>query len=215
MAGLKYKLPEIIICSLIMLMILFAHVFGQGDSNARALGMGGAYTALARDLDSPNWNSANLGLADGKNCSIGILNMGLRLRNNSFSLADYNRYDGKDLTAQDKDQILNSIPENGLNINLGAEVSALNFSIGNFALTYKALASSDVFLDRDPFKLLFLGNAVVNNVSLSRTQSEAYALADVALSYGQDIHKWSGGELSVGGSLHYLRGLAYEKVLDS
>jgi hypothetical protein len=215
MKNWKSKMPEVIICSLILMMILFAHGFGQGDSNARALGMGGAYTALARDLDAPNWNPANLGLSDGRNCSIGILNMGLRLRNNSFSLADYNRYDGKYLTTQDKNRILNSIPESGLNINMGAEVAALNFSVGNFALTYKALASSDVFLDRDPFKLLFLGNAVMHSVSLSRTQSEAYALADVALSYGQNISKWPGGELSIGGSLHYLRGLAYEKVMES
>lgn len=215
MSNWKNRLPEIIICSLIIIMILFAHGFGQGDSNARALGMGGAYTALARDLDAPNWNPANLGLTDGKKYSLGIINLGMRLRNNSFSLADYNRYNGKFLTTQDKNRILNSIPESGLNINMGAEASALNFSVGHFALTYKALASSDVFLDRDPFKLLFLGNAVMRTVSLSRTQSEAYALADVALSYGQNISKWPGGELSVGGSLHYLRGLAYEKVMES
>ena len=211
----KNRLPEIIICSLIIIMILFSHGFGQGESNARALGMGGAYNALVCDLEAPNWNPANLGLSDGKNCSVAIINLGMRMRNNSSSLADYNRYNGKYLTTQDKNRILNSIPESGLNINVGAEASALNFSVGHFALTYKAVASSDVFLDRDPFKLLFLGNAVVRTVSLSRTQSEAFALADIALSYGRNIRTWPGGELSIGGNIHYLRGLAYEKVMES
>ena len=32
-----------------------------GDSSPRALSMGGAYTALARDYEANGWNPANLG----------------------------------------------------------------------------------------------------------------------------------------------------------
>jgi hypothetical protein len=210
----SYKVLKISVSAIIILSVS-AVAWGKGDSDPRAVGMGGAYTALARDLDAPGWNPANLGLSDGKGFSMNLFSLGLRFRNNSFSLADYNRYNGKFLEDSDKQEIINSIPERGLSLDLAAEASALNFSIGNFALTYKGLGASSFSIDRDPFKLLLLGNAVMKEVKLSDTKGEAYAVGDIALSYGQSIHRWTGGEVSVGGSLHYLRGLAYEKIMDS
>ena len=199
----------------LLLLLSFNLAWSRGEGDARATGMGGAYTALARDLDAPSWNPANLGLSDGKSFSMNILNVGLKFKNNSFSLDDYNRYNGKFLTDSDKEEIINSIPAEGLSLDLSAEASAMNFSVGNFALTYKGLGVSSFKLDRDPFILMLLGNAVMRDVSIRDTRGEAYALGDVALSYGQPIRKWDGGEMSVGGSLHYLRGFAYEKVADA
>jgi len=189
--------------------------FGWGESNPRAIAMGGAYTALARNLEAPYWNPANLGLSDGKGFSINLFNVGIGLRNNSFTLSDYNKYSGKFLTDGDKENIINSIPSDGLSLDVLAEASLLNFSVGNFAATYKAYAASKANLDRDPFELLFYGNAVMRDVSLSNTRSEGYGIGDAALSYGQAIMQWNGGEFTVGGSAHYLRGIAYQKILES
>jgi hypothetical protein len=194
-------------CLLVLLSYNFA--WTNGENNPRAVGMGGAYTALARDLDAPNWNPANLGLTDGKKFTLNFLNVGVRLKNNSFSIDDYNRYNGKFLTDSDKEEIINSIPSTGLGLDLAAEVSAFNFSIGNFAVTYKGVGVTSFDLDRDPFRLLFLGNAVVHELHLSDTRGEASALGDCALSYGQAIKRWTGGELSVGASAHYLRGFIF------
>jgi hypothetical protein len=201
--------------TLLLLLLSFDLARSRGESDARAIGMGGAYTALARDLDAPSWNPANLGLSDGKSFSLNMLNVGLKFKNNSFSLDDYNRYNGKFLTDSDKEEIINSIPVDGLSLDLGAEASTMNFSVGNFAVTYKGLGVSSFTLDRDPFILMLLGNAVLRDLSIRDTRGEAYALGDAALSYGQAIRRWDGGEMCVGASVHYLRGLAYEKVAEA
>lgn len=181
----------------------------------RAIGMGGAYTALARDIESPGWNPANLGLSDGRRFTLSLLGTGAAIKNNSLSIAEYNRYSGKLLSENDKEIIINSIPASGMTIDLGAEASAFNFSIGNFAITQRAFGSSSLNVDRDPLRLMLLGNAVLREVKVSDTRGESYAFADMAASYGHAVRSWQGGEISLGASFHYLRGLAYGKVVEA
>lgn len=196
-------------------MLLVCQALGWGESSPRAVGMGGAYTALARNIECPYWNPANLGIAKSKGLSLNIANAGIDLKNNSFSLSDYNKYNGRFLNDDDKDNLMSSIPADGLSLDLLAEASALNFSIAGFALTCKGYGASNASLDRDPIELLFYGNAVMREVSLEGTHSEAFGMIDVAASYGRPLLEWPGGEFAVGASLHYLRGLAYEKIAES
>jgi hypothetical protein len=207
---LSYIKASVVIFALIFSEPAFAESIGL---NARAIGLGGAYSALARDNEAPAWNPANLGLSDGGNMTIRFFNAGLKLKNNGLSLAQYNEYTGRLLDDSDKENLIESIPENGLTLDLGAEASAFDFSIGNFALTQKAVGYSSMTMARDPIALLFLGNVVMRKVEISDTHGESYALGDVALSYGRAIDNWQGGELSIGASLHYLRGLAYAGVI--
>jgi len=210
-----FRKLEITLLSALLVAILAASAFGWGESNPRAIAMGGAYTALAKNLEAPYWNPANLGLSTNKGFSINMFNVGVGLRNNSFSLSDYNKYNGKFLTDGDKEDILNSIPADGLSLDVLAEASVLNFSFGSLAVTYKGYAATKANLDRDPFELLFYGNAVKHDVSLSNTASEGYGIGDAAFSYGYSPMVWSDGELSVGASAHYLRGIAYQKILEA
>jgi hypothetical protein len=196
-------------------LLLVYQAFAWGESSPRAVGMGGAYTALACNIEAPYWNPANLGLARSKGLSLNIANAGLDLKNNSFSFSDYNKYNGQFLNDDDKDNIMSSIPGDGLSLDLLAEASALNFSIAGFALTCKGYGASNANLDRDPIELLFYGNAVMREVSLEGTHSEAFGIIDVAASYGRPLLEWPGGEFAVGANLHYLRGLAYEKIVES
>jgi hypothetical protein len=198
-----------------LILLAFNVVWGRGENDPRAVGMGGAFTALARGIDAPDWNPANLGLSDNDRCSINILNLGMKFRNNSFSLDDYNRYNGHILSESDKEEIINSIPSTGLDLDLAAEASALNFSVGNLAVTYKGVGATSLSLDRDPFRLMLLGNAVVHEVSVSDTRGEAFALGDFALSYGRLLWDWDDGEFSVGASAHYLRGFGYAGIADA
>lgn len=207
--------PLILWSSILIWLLTFSIALGWGESSPRAVAMGGAYTALARNIEAPYWNPANLGLSDGKSFSINLFNIGVGVKNNSFSLSAYDKYNGKFLTDGDKQDILNSIPADGLSLDLLAEVSVLNFSVSNFAVTYKGYAASSINLDRDPFELLLYGNAVMREVSFSNSRSEGYGIGDASLSYGRAIQKWQGGEFAVGASFHYLRGLAYQKILES
>jgi hypothetical protein len=209
------RITGLLATSLAGLLLLSSPAFGWGESSPRAIGMGGAYTALARNIEAPYWNPANLGLSNGNGLSLNIANAGVDLKNNSFSLSDYNKYNGQFLNDDDKENIMSSIPGDGLSLDLLAEVSALNFSIAGFALTCKGYGASNANMDRDPIELLFYGNAVMREVSLAGTRSEAFGIIDVAASYGRPLLTWQGGEFAAGASLHYLRGLAYEKVVES
>jgi hypothetical protein len=212
---MRLKLSIVAIGLILSLLVAFNIVWGRGENDPRAVGMGGAFTALARGIDAPDWNPANLGLSDNNRYSLNVLNLGMRFRNNSFSLEDYNRYNGKFLSESDKEDIINSIPSSGMSLDLGAEASALNFSIGNMAITYKGVGVTSFSLDRDPFRLMLLGNAVVHEVSVSDNRGEAYALGDFALSYGHCLWKWNDGEFSAGASAHYLKGFDFAGIADA
>jgi hypothetical protein len=196
-------------------LLFYVRGFCWGESNPRAVGMGGAYTAMARNVEAPYWNPANLGLADSTEISVGLLNAGVDLKNNSFSLADYNRYNGRFLSDGDKENIILSIPGDGLSMDILAEASVLNFAMAGFAFTCKGYGASNADLHRDPIELLFYGNAGTREVSLTGAHSEGFGVIDVAASHGRSLMTWRGGELAIGASLHYLKGLAYEKIVES
>jgi hypothetical protein len=212
---MRFRITAIASWLIFMILLAFDIGWSRGENDPRAVGMGGAFTALARGVDASDWNPANLGLSDNNRYSIDIFNLGMRFRNNSFSIDDYNRYNGKFLNDSDKEDIINSIPESGMGLDLAAAASALNFSVGNLAVTCQGLGVSSFSLDRDPFRLMLLGNAVVHEVNISNTRGEAFALGEFGLSYGRTLWNWPDGEFSVGASAHYLKGYAYAGISEA
>jgi len=208
----QFGLPRILFVALVIVGLAAGPIFAWGESNPRAMAMGGAYTALGFGHEAAGYNPANLGLSKTNSFSLDIFSVGVSLKNNSFSLADYNKYTGAFLSDDDKDAIIDKIPSEGLKLNLLTEAAGLNFAVGRLAFNFRGLGASKINLDRDPFELLLYGNAVKSEVTLSDTRGEAWAIADGALSYGHRLMQWAGGELAVGGSFHYLYGIAHEKI---
>ncbi len=89
------------------------------------------------------WNPANLSFKDNRGFSLNLFSLGAFVENNSFSLKNYNEYNGRFWDDQDKDNILSLVPSSGLNMNAQAEASALGLSIGSFSLVSYALGVSD------------------------------------------------------------------------
>jgi hypothetical protein len=144
-----------------------------------------------------------------------FVSFGFDLRNNSFSLDDYNTYTGKFLDDNDKTTILDKIPGEGLKLDLIAEARGLNFSIWRLALNFRGIGVSKIKLDKDPFELLLYGNAIKPDISLSDSRGEAQALADGSISYGHPIKNWKDGQIAVGATYHYYYGIAYEKIIEA
>lgn len=209
---MKKNTLKIIVAAIGITMLTAGPLFAWGESNPRAMAMGGAYTALGIGLEASATNPANLGLSRNQSFTLDLFSVGLSVKNNSFSLSDYNEYTGQFLTVEDKTEILDRIPSEGLKLNVLTEVSGLNFSIGRLAFNFRGLGASKANFDKDPFELLLFGNAVKSEVNLSDTRGEAYAIGDGALSYGHPLLKWQGGELAIGATVHYLYGIAYEKI---
>ena len=126
-------LISVIMASLLLLST--PEVRAAGVANARALGMAGSYTGLASGVDCPLFNPANLGFQSHQQTGLQIVGAGLAISNNSFSLDDYNTYTGATLNEQDKQDLLDKIPDEGLELSIDAEVSALSLSMGNMAVS--------------------------------------------------------------------------------
>jgi hypothetical protein len=103
---------------LVGLMTGSAAAIGYGDTQPRAMGMAGSYTSMARGVESLYWNPANLALADSPKYSL-PLNLGFTymLENNSWSISDYNDFNGDFIDEDMKDDLLADIDRDGLQFN--------------------------------------------------------------------------------------------------
>ncbi len=206
---MKTKLFVAVLCASLLIP---DKLFAAGLSSGRSVGMGEAYTQIARGVESAFWNPANLGFAKKSEISLTILSLGVSAGNNSLTLEQYNRYNGAFLTSEDKQTILNSIPDDGLDFSLDADVLAFGISRGNLALFLCGRGTSDLLLPKDPIEVLFFGNEINDTVVFSGSDAEAFASVDLGLSYGRSVWKKDNKEVLVGISTRYIRGLVYQKV---
>ena len=122
------------VCFALALLILLAvstPLMAASQSSARSVAMGGAFTSLAAGVETYRYNPANLGFDGNQRRSLEIFGVGANVSNNSFSLDDYNNYTGAVLTNDDKNYLLDCIPDDGLTISADVEVSAISFSFGS------------------------------------------------------------------------------------
>ncbi len=212
---MKYSTTTKILSGLALAVLLAGTVWGGGQSNPRSMAMGGAYTALAYGLEAGFYNPANLGLSLNRNFSLDLVTIGAEIKNNSFSLKDYNEYNGRYWNDGDKQAILDRIPAEGLRLNGVAEAAGLNFSIWRLAFNFRGRGESLLQLHKDPFELLLFGNEIRPGVTLNNNRGEAIAYCDASISYGQPLLKWAGGEFAVGATFHYIYGFAHEEIIEA
>lgn len=182
-----------------------------GDTNLRAMGMGQAYTALARGPESAFWNPANLALSGSRKFSWDLVGVGVSLiaENNSFSVTTYNDNftDSNDnispngskyyISPADKDDILGDIPGEGLKMNVDLELilaagipinGGVAFSIGEVqaAIAIGLTAGFEGEVPKDMFELFLFGNDFAET-RLAAGKDEGY-----------DISDWDGSGWAVG-----------------
>ena len=190
-------------------------VFAQ--TNARAMGMGLAYTAVARGVYAPAWNPANLGLPDNPSSSFSFFSISAGVGNNSFTKDLYDKYfvEGADennkiyWNSDDVNAILSSIPDNGFVGHVLTNIQFLSFSVGRFALTFRAYGSMFTRLSREYFEIPLVGNKMNQIYNMSKTKAAGMGLGIVSFSYGHPIKVNFAKAFSVGASFKMLYGLGY------
>jgi len=186
-----------------------------GAANARSLAMGGAYSAVARGVEAPRWNPANLGLYDAPAFSMNLVGVGAAVSNNSFSKKDYDLYNGAYLTPALKTEILNKIPDDGLRVDLNSQVELLGFSWRRLALSLSAESAADLRLSRSFMEVALNGNQLDKVYDFSDTGGEAFAISKVGLSYGHAVFVPFLRDFAIGATLNYVQGLAQAQVVDA
>ncbi len=202
-----------------LLCLIPAALFSQ--MTARGLGMGGAYTALARGVHAPIWNPANLGLSDNPKFSMTFISIETGVWNNSLSKGMYDKYfvngtkdqnDNIVWEQQDVEDILDHIPADGLGLNAEVFVRTLSFSVGRFALSFGATVGSFVQLDKTLFELPLKGNELDKKYTLNNMDGNALGIGMVSLSLGEPIKVSFADAFAVGGTFHLFYGGGYAKV---
>ncbi len=198
---------------LISFVLFFAQsVLGFGLSSGRGVGMAQAYISAAKGTESAFWNPANLGFTKNQQRSWMIFSLSVNLYNNSFDLQQYNRYNGKFLTTEDKQKIWNAIPQEGFSLSADGDVLAFGVSEGRFAFTISGTGTSDLLIPKDPIYILFFGNKINDTILLSGWDGEAYAAINIGLSHGRSVWERKDSRLSCGITVRYVQGLIYQKV---
>lgn len=185
------------------------------QTTARGLGMGGAFTALARGVHAPHYNPANLGLPDNSRFSFTLLSLGTSVWNNSFSLGMYNQYNGASLDSADVVDILNAIPDDGFTLDANVLFNGFSSSIGRFAFTFQTHVYTYIRLDKDLFTIPLQGNEMGETYTLDDMKGEAFSYASAGLSYAQPLPIPGLDAFSIGASLRVLLSAAYAKVGDT
>ena len=178
----------------------------MGDSNSQAMGLGQAYTALARGPEAVFWNPANLGLSGTRKFSWELLGVGATViaENNSFSVKTYNDYftESNDnvsprgtpyyIDLDDKVDLLSDVPGEGLKMDVEAEpMLALGLPINGgiafplpgglqSALTIGLTGGVESEVPKDMVELFLFGNEFAGE-RVAAGKPEGY-----------DISKWDG-----------------------
>ena len=196
---------------------LWQSAVSQGLSDARRLGMAGSNYAIAEGTEFVGGNPATLAKQRDFNFELHLLSAHFMVKNNSYSLKDYDKYftTGDSLTSQDIDNLFNHIPGDGMRLDGALGVKTFSIYARPFSLTLYGMGNAFVNLPKDPFELPFYGNTVKKEYHLDDLDGEAWGAAVVSFAIGFPITKYFSDKfdfVSVGIAPKYIFGLGYGKI---
>lgn len=190
------------------------------SAQVASMGTAGAYTLQARGVEAPSWNAATL--AWGPELRVGLFAVGGSARNNSFSLKDYNGYNGSVWSEQDKREILDRIPGSTFDGRFAASVQTAGAARNGWAVTLESFAAGEARLGKDFARLLLFGNDPEVSFDLQGSDGEGLAWSEFRLSHGREVgafHLGLLGEgaipLALGASVKVLHGWGYGEVVQA
>ena len=178
------------------------------DPSTRAMGMGDAYTSLARGYEAVAWNPAMLGAVGRPGFTIGLPHVNFEFGSNTYGLSDVRKYANTYLSDADKATLLGKIDTT---LTLRALVGAAPFglSIGPFAVLVGTAGQMNVGVGKDAVRLALYGNAPRAGASSLFTaqgsNGRAWAASTIAGSFALPI-QLPVGHLSIGATYKYVIG---------
>jgi hypothetical protein len=178
------------------------------DPSTRALGMGGAYTSLARGYEAVAWNPAMLAAVGRPGFTIDLPHLNLEFGSNSFGFSDVRKYANTYLSDADKATLLGKI-DTTLTLRSLLGTAPFGLSVGPFALLVGTAGQMSLGVGKDAVRLALYGNAPrAGSSSLFTAQGStgrAWAASTIAGSYAMRIPSPL-GHLSVGATVKYVVG---------
>jgi hypothetical protein len=188
--------------------------------DASSMAMGGAYGAVARGVNALAWNPANLVFPRIHPVELNLVGFNLSVANSSLSLNTYNRYfteSGHNGTWEQKDidQILNLIPDNGLQASADADINAFGLAFLYYGIHAELIGNSLGVIPKAPAQLALLGNQK-EQYRLDDANLESFSAVKIGFSAAHPIPFKKYFDLfSVGIAFNYFRGTTVAEVTRS
>lgn len=185
------------------------------ESSARAVGMGGTFVAVARNLDAVGWNPANLGLSSDRKVAIALFSLGVKVANSTFSLGDYQNYNGKVLSETDKQELLDRIPVEGIDFNSTIEFRAMGVSFGRYAFRLKTLGVGFGQLPKDSIELILFGNNPGRVYQVNDFNLKGQGVWSLSFSGAYPLETGVFDEFSLGLTFRLVNGIRFLEVINA
>ncbi len=220
------RITGILLMSMVVMNILTA---GGDKYSPRTTAMGRSFVAASRGLDAVGLNPANLALDDrNATVTLNFVPFGFSVGSDLFNYEIYNNFFtgvpdpvtgervGKELSDQDKEEILGLFPGGIARTQFGMETSPIgvSFQIGDLGFAIVPSVQTVVNLDLPEGYLKFLLNGLKKEGSiynLSGTAINASSVGEVNFSaaYKVPFNTTEIDEVTVGVGVKYLVGLGY------
>ncbi len=178
------------------------------DPSTRALGMGGAYTSLARGYEAVAWNPAMLAAVGRPGFTIGLPQVNFEFGSNTYGLSDVRKYANTFLSDSDKATLLAKI-DTTLTLRALLGAAPFGLSIGPFAVLVGTAGQMSLGVGKDAVRLALYGNAPrAGSSSLFTAQGSngrAWAASTIAGSFALPF-ELPLGHLSIGATYKYVIG---------
>lgn len=167
----------------------------------RALGMGNAYTALARGHEALFLNPANLGLPGTPHWSVALPQIAVGGTVLGLDLGDINELrDYDEISPERAREILDAIPGGtGVEYETRIPLAAFSFSSVAFGFSYNTIGNHS--LDRDIVDLFLNDYQLGRTYAAPNTDGSRTTYLDFAVAYGRKV-----GPVSLGVTGHYYHG---------
>lgn len=140
-----------------------------------------------------------------------IIGIGAGVLNNSFTLNQYNRFSGAFLDEPAKQEILSSIPTNGLWLNAGANLTGLDIFYNNFSFSLFGSGTASTKIPKDVFDLALYGNELNRQYEVNDLAARTLSYWTASLAYNLKIKS----KINLSGAIRYLGGIYLFETLES
>lgn len=140
-----------------------------------------------------------------------IIGLEAGVLNNSFTLSQYNQYSGAFLDNRAKDEILHSIPETGMWLNAGANLTGFDLIFRNFGFSVFGTGSYDLKIPKDVFDLALYGNQINRRYEADGLSRQSISFWGISASHNLRIKQ----RFQFGLAARYLSGISIFETLRS
>lgn len=158
---------------------------------------------LLKAPDALQFNPAQLALPDRPGFSCRIVDLSLGANSNSLTLGQYNHYTGAYLDEEAKNDILASIPDDGLDVQAQGTASAIEFGYRNFAASIRTVGLGRFVLSEDLLGVALHGNELGQSYQVGGIDGSGKLFLRAGVATATAI----GRNWAIGAGGYYLRGL--------